>query len=217
LDAAEYEPRLEREAGPRIPQSFERQAEVVTICSRCKKPLSDPVSVRAGMGAICRGHAGAERGEGRDSGREFADEFDNEIPFGQALVLKRIPGRSDEDAEAGICVTNIPHLVVHHSPDGFEFGYGGSGPADLALNVCQLYLTLARYRGAQTKCYEGSCWTAAWALHQDFKREFISSMRRRGGDVPFEKIEAWFQKRMTDELIGACAEMIDEESTLLEG
>ncbi len=26
--------------------------------------------------------------------------------------------------------------IVHHSPTGFEWGYGGSGPADLALALC---------------------------------------------------------------------------------
>ena len=29
---------------------------------------------------------------------------------------------------------SLPHLV-HHSPTGFEFGYGGSGPADLARSI----------------------------------------------------------------------------------
>lgn len=28
----------------------------------------------------------------------------------------------------------LPHLV-HHSPTGFEYGYGGSGPADLARSI----------------------------------------------------------------------------------
>jgi len=29
----------------------------------------------------------------------------------------------------------LPH-VVRHSPTGFQFGYAGSGPADLALSIC---------------------------------------------------------------------------------
>lgn len=29
----------------------------------------------------------------------------------------------------------LRHLV-YHSPTGFEFGYGGSGPADLARSIC---------------------------------------------------------------------------------
>lgn len=31
-------------------------------------------------------------------------------------------------------VYHLPHLV-RHSPDGFEWGYGGSGPADLARSI----------------------------------------------------------------------------------
>lgn len=29
----------------------------------------------------------------------------------------------------------LQHRIVYHSPTGFEFGYAGSGPADLALNI----------------------------------------------------------------------------------
>jgi hypothetical protein len=28
------------------------------------------------------------------------------------------------------------HHVIRHSPDGFEWGYSGSGPSDLALSIC---------------------------------------------------------------------------------
>lgn len=34
--------------------------------------------------------------------------------------------------------TMLPYVLKHwerHSPDGFEFGYGGSGPADLARSI----------------------------------------------------------------------------------
>jgi hypothetical protein len=30
--------------------------------------------------------------------------------------------------------------LCNHSPDGFEWGYGGSGPAQLALAICADYL-----------------------------------------------------------------------------
>jgi hypothetical protein len=33
--------------------------------------------------------------------------------------------------------TNVPHLVTYHSPSGFAWGYGGSGPADLALTILE--------------------------------------------------------------------------------
>ncbi len=59
--------------------------------------------------------------------------------------------REGDDYHA-IVSTNVPHLGVHHSPSGFEFGYGGSGPADLALNVCQFYLNSIGYQGEKTNC-----------------------------------------------------------------
>ncbi len=38
--------------------------------------------------------------------------------------------------EAGYAVVEgIGQEWVWHSPSGFEWGYGGSGPADLALNI----------------------------------------------------------------------------------
>ena len=135
---------------------------------------------------------------------EFSDAFDDAIRFDVALVLKRRPRRvlfEDNPGESGQAVTNVPHLVVHHSPDGYEFGYGGSGPSDLALNVCQLYLNMVDYEGQQTKCYDGNCWSLAWALHHQFKGAFISGARRSGEVIPFAKIDAWFKSKLTSDVL----------------
>ncbi len=48
---------------------------------------------------------------------------------------------------------------IYHSPDGFEWGYGGSGPADLALSILNDYL-----HGDFNKAFQ---------YHQLFKQEFI--------------------------------------------
>jgi hypothetical protein len=32
-------------------------------------------------------------------------------------------------------VERLPH-IIRHSPDGFEWGYSGSGPSDLAIAIC---------------------------------------------------------------------------------
>ena len=53
--------------------------------------------------------------------------------------------------------------VVKHSPDGFQWGYGGSGPADLALSI--LYNCL----GA----------SLADKYYQTFKRKFIEPVGRQ--------------------------------------
>ena len=46
-----------------------------------------------------------------------------------------IPDIVCERVDARAVLTGVPHEWVWHSPGGFEWGYGGSGPADLALNI----------------------------------------------------------------------------------
>ena len=181
-----------------------RSSYAAARCQRCHRPLTDPLSIRLGMGPECRGRSG--RGS-VDNGLcvrdEFSDVFDNTIHFEQALILKRQRrlDRPFDPNDPGQAVTNVPHLVVHHSPDGYEFSYSGSGPSDLALNCCQLYLNTADYEGQQTKCYDGSCWSLAFALHQEFKRYFIASAPRSGLVIPFAEIDAWFKSTLTSELL----------------
>ena len=52
-----------------------------------------------------------------------------------------------------------------HSPDGFEWGYGGSGPAQLALAI------LADYLGNDNE---------ALTLYQSFKWSVVAKLPQRG-------------------------------------
>jgi hypothetical protein len=74
---------------------------------------------------------------------------------------------------------NIPRRIVRHSPTGFAWGYGGSGPSDLALNI------LSVFTGQE----------AAESLYQDFKRDFIAPMPFQGGTIPREKILNWVKEK----------------------
>lgn len=145
---------------------------------------------------------------------EFADFFDGSVPLSDALVMRREYSDKEHGQDGGL-FTNVPHIVTHHSPTGFEFGYGGSGPADLALNVCQAYLNMQGYRGRKSKCWDGECWTLAWVLHQDFKRDFVAAVPREGATIPFSVIENWFTLHMTDELIGQCRSFAEDEGDVL--
>ena len=128
--------------------------------------------------------------------QEFSDEdIAEDIPLARALVLQR-----DGDNDHAIVRTNVDHLVVHHSPDGFEFGYAGSGPADLALNVCQWYLHHIGYRGEKTECFDGTCYSLAWMLHQEFKRAFIAPAPHKGITIPFAEIKQWFDAHITEDM-----------------
>ena len=76
--------------------------------------------------------------------------------------------------------------VVHHSPAGFEWGYGGSGPADLALSI------LADHFGEQPteqQLARGRC--RCWPLHQPFKWAFIAPAPREGFRLTSAEIAAW--------------------------
>ena len=67
--------------------------------------------------------------------------------------------------------------VFNHSPDGFNWGYGGSGPAQLALALLMLVV-------------DGK---TALEYYQDFKWEFVSKWQ---GDFEDEiDIEKWLRDK----------------------
>lgn len=72
--------------------------------------------------------------------------------------------------------------VRNHSPDGFEFGYHGSGPAQLALAI------LMDYTGKTPD--KRSLYFPPW-LYQDFKDKFIAPMDHPGGVIRWQQIEGW--------------------------
>jgi|SRR5579859_1133707 len=68
-----------------------------------------------------------------------------------------------------------PRLDLHnHSPNGFEWGYGGSGPAQLALAL------VADHLGDSGR---------ALALYQDFKREVVATLPHDGWTLVTGDIE----------------------------
>lgn len=136
-------------------------------CRMCGKPLSDPASIQAGMGPVCRAKAEAE------VAAATAKEGDSQIeqPYdGGDIVLRRGPG--------GEVITNVPRRLVKHSPSGYEWGYGGSGPADLALNILLLFVNE----------------DIAQALYQMFKWDFIAPMPAEGGVIKRDDIIRWLTK-----------------------
>jgi hypothetical protein len=66
----------------------------------------------------------------------------------------------------------LSHIVLH-SPTGFEYGYGGSGPADLALSIlCDLF----EERPTSEQLNRGE--SVGWKLHQDFKAGVVARQKR---------------------------------------
>lgn len=87
-----------------------------------------------------------------------------------------------------------PRRVRHHSPDGIEWGYGGSGPADFALSICSWIFPVG-CDGLQTvKLWRGRCSQIAWTIHQDLKRKFISPLPCVGGELSGAAIDEWLDE-----------------------
>jgi hypothetical protein len=71
------------------------------------------------------------------------------------------------------------HKIRNHSPDGFNWGYGGSGPAQLALAILLEVMSI----------------NEALAYHQDFKWEFIASLPDGNFEIEID-IEDWITRKV---------------------
>lgn len=158
-------------------------------CSNCKKPLKDPTSVARGMGPVCWARLKPDLDLAGDWGQE-EDHFLGGHPFTECgLVCLR-----EDDWDTKV---NVHQALVHHSPTGLEWGYGGSGPADLALNVVQLVLEDQGWNGPLVELYgDRPAFQMAWGLHQDFKWAFISGLPREGGQIPMKVMVDWVREEV---------------------
>lgn len=83
--------------------------------------------------------------------------------------------------EGNRLIVNVPRVFTRHSPDGYEWGYVGSGPAELALNILLLFTD----------------YHTANPLYHDFKQEFLAGLPREGGVINATLIQAWLAMRDT--------------------
>lgn len=144
------------------------------------------------------------------------------------LVCRRVPAESawsrsigaGLDADAYDLVVRLPNpnhphprppVHRHHSTDDVTtvqaWGYAGSGPADLALNVMAAYLPVAAdgaaASGREVKLWDGSHVSErAYRYHQAFKTAFLTHMPDAGGHVTEADIRAWIAEQETLSLSG---------------
>jgi len=154
------------------------------------------------MGPVCArksGFTGQKTSRGMD---EFHDaRVETDITLSDGLVLEREPRPGEMD----LVKTNVPHLVAHHNPSGFEFGYSGPAPADLALNIVhffaeQMDLSEADPSRPAFECYEGEVSPLAWDLHQAFKEDVIAQVDEEGARVGAWKIRKWIDQAAQGDL-----------------
>lgn len=164
---------------------------MATRCRKCNRILKNPVAVAEGIGAVCK------RKSGLTNPRSTQSEHDSDeiIPYdGGAFWIERktaqttteFPGvrgtfNTDQIHAASGIKTNVPRQIYRHSPTGYNFGYGGSGPADWALNICLLLVHA----------------DDAYNLYQKFKFQFVAvgESDNERLEIPRADAEQWFREQ----------------------
>ena len=93
----------------------------------------------------------------------------------------------------------LPHVIIHNVP-GFETGYAGDGPADLALSILahHFHETPEEIRNEwfHYRFSDDRPRSKALELHQKFKLAFICQRPLERGahyDLTSEEIDQWIQ------------------------
>jgi hypothetical protein len=97
------------------------------------------------------------------------------------LVRITRPGPFGDVEEARVYLDGapMPRRLVYHSPTGFEWGYGGSGPSDLALNILALVVSPKE----------------AMRFHHDFKFWKIARIPRDGSRISLLEVRVWIDQQ----------------------
>lgn len=165
-----------------------------TRCIRCNRKLTDPDSIRRGFGPVCARKMGyrLDRTNGSTPSHEYQDVTIYDAPLFDRLILRR--GEDDTP------MTNVPHAVEHHSTNGFEWGYAGSGPADLALNIVHYFVNRMDNVGfGDTKSLnDGSVDRLTFYTYQRFKRDYLQGADRDGFSLDADQIRRWIETRVQE-------------------
>lgn len=148
-------------------------------CSRCNRVLKDERAREIGFGRVCWAKATGKPFPGKSGGRQSATP-------GKKRPVKASPRLSRHDiicyvSQCGKFVTNVPQRITLHSPDGFSWGYCGSGPADFALNILSMFI-------GQEEAEKGG-------LYQRFKEQFVATLPPEGGTIKRADILAWLAEQ----------------------
>lgn len=92
----------------------------------------------------------------------------------------RLPGGVEVMIDGKVLPLEPSLAIRDHSPTGFEWGYAGSGPSQLALAI------LLELYGP----------TIAQRYYRDFKFQFIAPANQDGFVLSSDDIQAWLTKLM---------------------
>lgn len=104
-------------------------------------------------------------------------------PLSEALVLVR---------RDGVPHTNVPQWAELHA-SGFDWGYDGPAPADLALNVIESFVRRMDDigTGESVECTRGEVDRLTWRLYPYFKAEVVENVPEGGTRIDAAEIRDW--------------------------
>lgn len=103
-------------------------------------------------------------------------------------------------SDLGEAITNVPQVLRHDSPTGFDWGDSESGSTDLALNILEYaIMKLGLAKEKRVHVTSGPCTAEALSLHQQFKRDMLEPMKKEGGFLPWEWLVAWLNVNLIAE------------------
>lgn len=150
----------------------------MTKCRKCGRELKTEPGRSNGIGPVCA------RKNLIESIRKDQGDTDEIVPYdGGALWIERLTAQTltprggnsysiqPATHPASGIRTNVPRMEYLHSPTGYNFGYGGSGPADFALNCCLLLCKSKK---------------DAHTIHQKFKMAFVALEQGDRLEIPRE-------------------------------
>lgn len=97
------------------------------------------------------------------------------------------------ETDDGIASEPLRHHV-RHSPTGFEWGYGGSGPADLARCILLDYFDLHDQADERTLEYADP--GEPTVSYMDFKFEVVAGLDRGGFVITDHEIRRWIESKV---------------------
>jgi hypothetical protein len=127
---------------------------------------------------------------------------------GRVYIGWRQPDDAEEDGPQVWAVgpepeqaQSVAHVLLH-SKD-IEWGYGGSGPADLALSILSHYLRglLAEIYGDADQASPSSqhdAYLAARNLHQAFKWHYVARFEHGRWVLPAAEVRGWLRDMTRD-------------------
>lgn len=188
---------------PNVGQISLFSSRTVATCRVCNRLLTNPKSIAAGIGPVCAGGQAAQtRAAACDGDRERLGDrpYDRVVtsPFlGETIAFGR--------DHTGVW-SNVPHHVfTGKSPDGYEFGYSGSGPAELGINIAQSILIMIEYSGNYSPGRQeyGGGWAfdVAYPIGQEIKFEFLSTADRTAEriEIPTDDLKAFVIRKLDEQ------------------